>query len=108
MVCRHAHPTNRVGEVGPCSAGEERDCAASEKLLVEAHERVAMRPLSYCLMPNHWHPVLWPRQDGDLSEFLWWLTDNELSALRTCIARCRPYGSDRLRWIRLDFPARGP
>jgi len=30
--------------------------------------------LAYCLMPNHWHLVLWPRQDGDLSEFMRWVT----------------------------------
>jgi putative transposase len=33
-----------------------------------------MRLLAYCLMPNHWHLVLWPKGDGDLSEFLRWLT----------------------------------
>jgi len=31
---------------------------------------VPMRLLSYCLMPNHWHLVLYPRADGDLSKFL--------------------------------------
>src|SRR5260370_42608598 len=25
-------------------------------------------------MPNHWDLVLWPRDDGDLSEFMRWLT----------------------------------
>ena len=25
-------------------------------------------------MPNHWHLVLWPREDGDLSQFVRWLT----------------------------------
>jgi putative transposase len=25
-------------------------------------------------MPNHWHLVVWPFQDGDLSEWLRWLT----------------------------------
>ena len=25
-------------------------------------------------MPNHWHFVLWPRGDGDLSELMRWLT----------------------------------
>jgi len=27
---------------------------------------VPMRILAYCLMPNHWHLVLYPRADGDL------------------------------------------
>ena len=32
------------------------------------------RLLAYCLMPNHWHLVLWPRRDGELSDFMHWLT----------------------------------
>lgn len=52
----------------------ERDYAAFERVLVLACERIAMRLLAYCVMPNHWHLVLWPRQDGDLSRFMGWLT----------------------------------
>ena len=33
-----------------------------------------MRILAYCLMPNHWHLLLWPREDGDLSRFMKWLS----------------------------------
>src|SRR5271154_2443491 len=33
-----------------------------------------MRLLAYCLMPNHFHVLLWPREDGDLSQFMRWLT----------------------------------
>ncbi len=33
-----------------------------------------MRLLAYCLMPNHWHLVLWPRNGGELSDYLHWLT----------------------------------
>ena len=25
-------------------------------------------------MPNHWHLVVWPREDGELSRFVGWLT----------------------------------
>ncbi|MDB5339639.1 MAG: hypothetical protein JWN70_5258 [Planctomycetaceae bacterium] len=50
------------------------DYAAFEAVLAEARERTGMRVLSYCLMPNHWHLVLWPQQDGDLSRFMGWLT----------------------------------
>jgi putative transposase len=32
------------------------------------------RILAYCLMPTHWHFVLWPKNDGDLTAFLRWLT----------------------------------
>jgi putative transposase len=30
--------------------------------------------LAYCVMPNHWHLVLRPKRDGDLSRFVGWLT----------------------------------
>ena len=50
------------------------DYAAFERVLSEALDRVDMRVLAYCLMPNHWHLVLWPRRDGDLSKFMGWLT----------------------------------
>lgn len=43
-------------------------------VLAEAHRRVAMRTIGYCVMPNHWHLLLWPREDGDLSEFMRWMT----------------------------------
>ena len=43
------------------------------KLLNQANERVSMRLLSFCLMPNHFHLVAWPRNDGDLSRWMQWL-----------------------------------
>lgn len=52
----------------------DRDYEAFEKILVTAQERVQMRILAYCILPNHWHLVLWPRNDGDVSEFMRWLT----------------------------------
>ena len=53
---------------------KDGDYLAFERLLVEAHRRCPIRLLDWCLMPNHWHMVLWPRRDGELSEFLRWLT----------------------------------
>ncbi len=29
-------------------------------------KRQPTRILAYCLMPNHWHLVLWPRRDDEL------------------------------------------
>src|SRR5213079_76042 len=40
----------------------------------EAFDFQPMRLIGYCLMPNHWHLVLWPRKDGELSAYLRWLT----------------------------------
>jgi putative transposase len=39
-----------------------------------AVERFGMRLLAYTVMPTHWHLVIWPRDDGDLSSFMGWLT----------------------------------
>lgn len=51
------------------------DYEAFERVLQEALAHVPnMRLLAYCLMPNHWHLVLWPRGDGELSDFGHWLT----------------------------------
>jgi putative transposase len=33
-----------------------------------------MRLLAFCLMPNHWRLLLWPRADGELSDFGHYLT----------------------------------
>ena len=46
------------------------DYAAVEKILAEAHDRTRMRIAAYCLVPNHWHLLFWPRRDGKLSEVL--------------------------------------
>lgn len=46
-----------------------------ENILEEAVEKFDMRFLSYCIMPNHWHLVLYPKNDGDLARFMGWLTN---------------------------------
>ena len=50
------------------------DYAAFEKILAEAYIQTKIRIAAYCLMPNHWHLLLWPRHDGELSEVLRWIT----------------------------------
>jgi putative transposase len=44
------------------------------RLLDEARSLHPMRILAYCLMPNHWHLLLWPEHDEDLSNYMHWLT----------------------------------
>jgi putative transposase len=53
---------------------DDGDYEAFERVLVEAVARSETRLLAYCLMPNHWHLVVWPRKDGELSRFVGWLT----------------------------------
>ena len=52
----------------------DTDYMAFERLLRETLEKRPMRILSYCLMKNHWHMVLWPENDGDLGRFMQRLT----------------------------------
>src|SRR5579862_6807166 len=40
------------------------------EVVKEGLSLVPVRLLAYCLMPNHWHLVLYPRADGDLSKFM--------------------------------------
>jgi putative transposase len=53
---------------------KDADYVAFLKVLAEAGNRVDVRLLAYCLMPNHFHLALWPRADGDLSAYMMWLT----------------------------------
>ena len=42
-------------------------------MMLKACERIPMRVLAFCLMPNHFHIVLWPFEDYDLSRWMHWL-----------------------------------
>ncbi len=52
---------------------QPEDFEAFVALVAKAATRVPVRVIAYCLMPNHFHMVLWPRHDGDLSRFMQWL-----------------------------------
>ena len=67
------HVLNRSAKRG-LLFGKPEDYRAFENLLREARNRVPIRILAYCLMPNHWHLLLWPSGDGDLTRFTKWLT----------------------------------
>jgi len=53
---------------------KEKDYLAFEEILNEAKEKYPMRILAYCLMPNHWHFILYPKNSNDLSLFMRWVT----------------------------------
>lgn len=53
---------------------KKADYEVFEHTLIEALELHPIRLLGYCVMPTHWHFVLWPERDGQLSDFLRWLT----------------------------------
>ena len=50
------------------------DFEAFERVLAEGLKRIPMRLCGYCIMGNHWHMLLWPINDGDVSEFMRWVT----------------------------------
>src|SRR2546423_14355411 len=52
----------------------DKDFAALQSLIAEALVDHPMRILSYCIMSNHWHFVVWPREDGQLTAFFRWIT----------------------------------
>jgi putative transposase len=67
------HIINRANARLPIFFKEE-DYLSFENVLEEAKEKYDMRIIAYILMPNHFHLVLYPKNDGDLSKFMQWLT----------------------------------
>ena len=93
----------RVARMTIFEKGE--DYAAFENVLDEAYQKVPMRVAAYCLMPNHWHLVLWPRHDGQLSRYMQWLTTTHM---RRWHAHHRTRGSGPLYQGRYkSFPVQG-
>lgn len=50
------------------------DYEAFEGYLERTLDTRPMRICAYCLMPNHWHLLLWPENDEDLGRFMQKLT----------------------------------
>ena len=53
---------------------KEGDYEAFERILAQSVKRTGTQLMAYCLMPNHWHLVVNPIEDGELSKFTGWLT----------------------------------
>jgi putative transposase len=75
------HVCNRGSRKGPLFNSPE-EYTAFEEILAHGRERRPMRIVAYCLMLNHWHLLLWPEQEGDLSRFLHWVTGTHASRFR--------------------------
>lgn len=52
---------------------KEGDYEAFERVLREAHAQCPIRLLGFCVMPNHWHFVVWPEDDEQVTSFFRWL-----------------------------------
>jgi putative transposase len=66
------HALNR-GNLRATIFQKEADYLAFEKILGQGLERYAIELLSYQLMPNHYHLVLRPLVDGEMSRFMKWV-----------------------------------
>jgi len=53
---------------------KDADYEAFECVLAEAHARIPLRILDYAVMPKHWHFVVWPQTDEQVSAFFQLLT----------------------------------
>lgn len=71
------HVMNRSNNQGVVFVDDE-DYATFLRAMQYAHARLPMRVLGFCLMPDHFHLVLWPQHDGDLSRWMHWLTNTHV------------------------------
>lgn len=51
--------------------------------MTEAAERTVVRLVAFCLMPNHWHLVLWPYNGAEISAYMQILMNAHLRDLLT-------------------------
>jgi len=57
---------------------KDEDFLAFERVVEETLRTRRMRLWAYCLMPNHWHFVVWPERDGDLPAFMQQVTNTHV------------------------------
>jgi len=57
---------------------KEGDYHAFLKAMAHACAEIPLPVLGYCLMPNHFHLVLWPQADGDLSRWMHWVQNTHV------------------------------
>ena len=67
------HVLNRANDRQPIFETDD-DYLAFLRVVRDTLDKQPMRLLAYCLMPNHWHLLLWPREAGQLGAFMQTLT----------------------------------
>ena len=73
---------------------KDADYEAFERIVAEGLERFSVELYAYQWMPSHWHMVLSPQLDGEMSRFIGWLVNK----------RCQvPFLENRQ--FRIDFLA---
>lgn len=79
-ICYHV--LNR-GNARQAVFHKDQDYQAFTDLMGQACERVPMRVIGYCIMPTHFHLVLWPHEDGELSRWMQWLMTSHVRRYHT-------------------------
>lgn len=67
------HALNR-GNARAVIFRKDADYGAFERILREGLRKYNVRLYAFQMMPNHWHLVLRPEADGEMSRFLRWVT----------------------------------
>jgi len=96
------------------------DFLAFYRVLRQTYERTPTRLLAWCIMPNHWHFVVWPRHDGELSRFFgylglthaarWQAAHNAIGTGHVYQSRFKNFliqRDDHLKWV-LRYVERNP
>ena len=76
------HVINRANGRAPIFTTDS-DYKLFEELIQEAKDLTGMRILAYCIMPNHFHFILYPHSHEDLGQFMGWLTTTHVRQYRT-------------------------
>ena len=63
------HVTSR-GNAREAIFRDDVDCVEFLRMLATVAASYGWLVRSYCLLPNHWHFLLWPLSDGDLGVFM--------------------------------------
>ena len=83
------HVTNRAG-VGRTLFASRAEYRAFIELMAEAQAIRPVRLLAFCVMPNHWHLVIWADTDDDVERFVAWLSMTHAKRFNLSRATCGP------------------
>jgi putative transposase len=80
LPCHVQHVMNR-GNARQRIFDDRHDYEDFIELLARAGDHARVPLLAFCLMPNHWHLVLWPSSPKSLSAYMHWLTSTHVLRL---------------------------
>jgi hypothetical protein len=73
--------------------GSDADFEAFEEVMIKARQRHPIRILADCILSNHWHFVVWPEADGQVTDFFRGLARTHAMRWRAAHQTAFPAGS---------------